>query len=90
MRQASSTITSKGQVTIPKSIRDQLGVGPSDRVTFVVLDSGRVEVRPARYTIESLRGIVPTPPGLHTEDFDELFDQAFQERADQLSGRKPE
>jgi antitoxin PrlF len=90
MIEITSTITSKGQATIPKRVRETLGVGAADKITFVVHDSGRVEVRPVRYTIESLQGIVPTSPGLDTEDFDELFDRAFQERADQLSGRKPE
>lgn len=35
-RELSSTITSKGQVTIPKPIRERMGVGPHDRVVFVV------------------------------------------------------
>jgi len=30
-----STVTSKGQVTIPKPIRDALGISPNDRVTFI-------------------------------------------------------
>jgi antitoxin PrlF len=29
-----STVSSKGQVTVPKSIRERLGVGPGDRVVF--------------------------------------------------------
>ncbi len=32
----STTITSKGQVTIPKEVRDQLGLHPSDRLEFEV------------------------------------------------------
>jgi AbrB family looped-hinge helix DNA binding protein len=30
------TITSKGQITLPKDIREHLNVGPGDRVDFVV------------------------------------------------------
>ncbi len=30
-----STVTTKGQVTIPKPIRDALGIGPNDRVAFI-------------------------------------------------------
>lgn len=77
MREVTCTITSKGQITIPKSVRKQLGVDPTDKVTFVVHDSGRVELRPVRYTIEALKGIVPALPHRTTEDFDDLIAEAF-------------
>jgi AbrB family looped-hinge helix DNA binding protein len=38
-------ITSKGQVTIPKAIREKLGVKPGDEVEFVEVD-GQISVRP--------------------------------------------
>jgi len=44
---ASSTISSKGQITIPMEIRRRLGVKEGDRVEFVVED-GRTIIRPAR------------------------------------------
>lgn len=37
----STTITSKGQVTIPKAVRDQLGLKPGSKVTFVRGSDGR-------------------------------------------------
>ena len=40
------TITVKGQVTIPKAVRDHLGVGPGSEVDFLVVGD-HVEVRPA-------------------------------------------
>ena len=86
MYEVTSTITSKGQVTIPKSIRKQLGVDVSDKVSFVILDSGRVEVRPVRYTLKDLDGIVPAIPGRETEDFEGFIDEAMEERVDQLAG----
>lgn len=90
MSQFASTITSKGQVTIPKRVREELGVGASDRVEFVILDSGRVEVRRVRYTLKDLDGIVPGIPGRDSEDFNDFFDEAMEERIDQLSGLTPE
>ena len=42
-----TTITTKGQVTIPKKVRDALGLKPGDDVDFVVGDSGEVVVRRA-------------------------------------------
>jgi antitoxin PrlF len=38
-------LTSKGQVTIPKHIREKLGVGPGDSVTFAANDRGEVVVQ---------------------------------------------
>lgn len=33
-----SAITSKGRTTLPKAVREALGVGPGDRVRYVILD----------------------------------------------------
>ena len=43
-------MTSKGQVTIPKSIREVLGVKPGDQVEFELLSDQRVIVRPVLAT----------------------------------------
>ena len=34
---AAATLTSKGQTTIPKEIRDSLGMKPGDRMTFTLM-----------------------------------------------------
>ncbi len=52
-----STVTSKGQVTIPKEIRDRLHICSNDKVDFV-LDGDRVLLVPVR-TLLDLRGAVP-------------------------------
>jgi len=41
-----STLTSKGQVTVPKAIRDRLGLVEGDVLEFTVDDGGRIVVRP--------------------------------------------
>jgi antitoxin PrlF len=43
----SSTISSKGQITVPQEIRKRLGLKPGDRVEFVTEDT-RTVLRPAR------------------------------------------
>ena len=43
----SSTISSKGQITVPLEIRERLGLKPGDRVEFVI-DDGRTILRPER------------------------------------------
>lgn len=43
---ASSTLTSKGQITIPKQVRDRLGVREGDRLVFRFDERGQLIVRP--------------------------------------------
>lgn len=40
----STTITSKGQITIPKHIRDSVDMAPGSKVDFLVNKQGRVEL----------------------------------------------
>ena len=53
-----STLTTKGQVTIPKPVRDALGVRAGDRISFVVRDDGIVELRPETVDLKDLFGIL--------------------------------
>lgn len=55
---AAATLTSKGQTTIPKEIRDLLGIGPGDKLDFVVESDGRVILRPATLDVRQLRGLL--------------------------------
>jgi len=57
----STTLTSKGQVTIPKPVRDFLRVKPGDRLDFVISDDGRVFVRPGTARAEDLKGLLYRP-----------------------------
>lgn len=47
MAKPSSTISSKGQVTVPQEVRKRLGLRAGDRVEFVV-EGGRTIIRPAQ------------------------------------------
>lgn len=55
---ANSTLTSKGQTTIPKAIRDHLGVTEGDRLDFVVQPDGRVVIEPAFLGVVRLKGLL--------------------------------
>jgi AbrB family looped-hinge helix DNA binding protein len=70
------TLTSKGQVTLPRKIRQLLGVKPHDRVVFRVSE-GKVELQPATMTLEQTFGAVK--PLKSPEDFKELRDKAIEE-----------
>jgi len=78
-----STITSKGQATIPKAIRGHLHLKPGDRVKFFIHPNGSVVILP-RIPVSQLRGIVKSrrsrPVTL------EEMDQAIAAGA---TGRKP-
>ena len=55
------TVTSRGRVTIPKSVRDRLGIAPGSRVNFELAPDGRIVLvkvgRPRRKSsFETLRG----------------------------------
>jgi AbrB family looped-hinge helix DNA binding protein len=52
-------ITSKGQITIPKQIREQLGIEPGDALDFHFED-GRLDVRAVkRRRLQEFRGLFP-------------------------------
>jgi antitoxin PrlF len=51
---AESTLTSKGQITIPKVVRERLHLEPGDRVYFDIRDDGSVSMVTRKHPIESL------------------------------------
>lgn len=54
-----STITKKGQVTIPQKLREELNLKPGKKVFFVKSEDG-VLIKPVVENIRSLRGILKT------------------------------
>lgn len=59
---ARATITAKGQVTLRRSLLDHVGVRPGDRVEFVPLEGGKLEVRPVSgIDISSIFGTLKRP-----------------------------
>jgi antitoxin PrlF len=57
MTMATSRMTAKGQITIPKELRERLGLRPGDEVEFVQQEGGlRVQKRMAASPFTSYRG----------------------------------
>lgn len=54
---ADATITSKGQVTIPKEIRDRLDLAEGTELEFSVEPDGSLRVRPKQPAMERLRAV---------------------------------
>jgi AbrB family looped-hinge helix DNA binding protein len=81
------TVTSKGRLTLPAAVRRQLGIDAGDRVAIVIEDEEGASLRRVEHDIRSVRGLIATPPGLVSQDFDELIDEAMADHADQKLSR---
>lgn len=53
-----ATVTSKGQVTIPKEVRRVLKVEEGDRIDFIVEETNRVVLRKPSRSLLSLKGLL--------------------------------
>jgi antitoxin PrlF len=53
-----ATLTSKGQTTIPKEIRDGLGMKPGDRMTFTLMPDATVVMRVKTKSVTELAGLL--------------------------------
>jgi antitoxin PrlF len=53
-----ATLTSKGQTTIPKPIRDSLGMKAGDRITFTLMPDGVVVMRVKNKHVADLAGLL--------------------------------
>ena len=58
-------MTSKGQITLPKAIRERLGLRPGDRVRFRETADGTVVVEPETADLMELFGALSPPGGRH-------------------------
>ncbi|MCG6928545.1 MAG: AbrB/MazE/SpoVT family DNA-binding domain-containing protein [Acidobacteria bacterium] len=53
-----ATVTSKGQVTLPRRVREVLRIRPGDRIDFVLDENGEVRVRAGDVDVSELRGLL--------------------------------
>ena len=51
-----TTMTTKGQVTVPREIRDRLGLKSGDKMAFTMLSDGTVVMRPKTRRLAELAG----------------------------------
>ena len=81
-----SAITTKGQATIPKAIRDHLRLKPGDRVKFFVHPDGSVVLLP-KLPAAALRGIVKPRRG-RTVTIDQMSEAAAAGAVAELAPRR--
>ena len=53
-----TTLSSKGQITIPAEIRNKLQLNTGDRIDFVFFDGNRIAMIPKKGSVRALKGIV--------------------------------
>ena len=53
---STATLTSKGQLTLPKEIRAALGLSAGDKVNFVLMEDGNYALLPVTHSIRTLKG----------------------------------
>lgn len=75
-------VTSKGQITVPKTVRERLNVGPGDYLVFREEANGTIVVEAATSDIMSLAGSVSsTVRGVTVEAMQDAVQQAAAARA---------
>ncbi|HVC33030.1 MAG TPA: AbrB/MazE/SpoVT family DNA-binding domain-containing protein [Chloroflexota bacterium] len=81
MRELLSSVTTKGQVTIPVEVRRILGVGPHDKVAFLVEDD-RVRIERTGSVVARTAGAAKTNrPALTAEELRTAAEDAIAEEA---------
>lgn len=66
-------ITSKNQITLPRAVRDRLGVAPGGRVRFEIGEDGAIRVEKDVATFADLRGIVRSDVRLSMDELNALI-----------------
>ena len=56
-----ATLTSKGQITLPRKVREQLKLHTGDTVDFVIGADGTIRVRAGEVDVRELRGMLRKP-----------------------------
>lgn len=77
MKEVLTTLTQRGQVTVPAEVRRLLGVRPRDKIAFRI-EGTEVRLAAAKFSLESAYGSVK--PMHKPEDFEEIARQAKEEK----------
>lgn len=88
-----SKISSKGQLTIPREVREHLGLRVGSKVRFKINEAGEVVLYPVLYTLDDLIGCLGEPPSgksLSPEEIDEAIGEAIVERYLRAGHKRPD
>ena len=76
------TVSSKGQVTIPKKIREFLRVGASDKIVFIPLEDGKVLITTKPVPVSELFGMLSYKKKEKPVSVDDMKDAVRKKRAE--------
>lgn len=77
---STATLTSKGQITLPKEIRDRLQLDAGATLDFELLADNTILARPIKADARRIRGLLrsPHPQALTVEEMDQRVSEAIQ------------
>lgn len=77
---ALATITNKGQITIPKTVRESLGLQTGDKLEFVIAEHGKAYIRPITKKVDDVFGMLYKPgrKAVSVEEMDAKIKQKMQ------------
>ena len=77
-----ATLTSKGQITVPKEIRDRLGLDAGSMLDFQVLPDNTITARTVKPEARRIRGLLKSPHAgpLTVEQMDEGIAKHLREK----------
>lgn len=58
---STTTLTSKGQLTLPKDVRDRLKLHTGDKLEVYPQEDGTILLQPATVDVDELYGLLPKP-----------------------------
>lgn len=85
-------VTSKGQITIPKHVRESLRLRPGDKVRFEIEEDGCARMRAMNRSIDDIVGMLKPyydGPAISVEEMNEAIAGAAVERAERALGPLP-
>lgn len=56
-----ATLTSKGQITVPKEVRQFLSLHAGDKLDFIIDQDGEIRLKPSYLDVVDLKGILKQP-----------------------------
>jgi antitoxin PrlF len=80
---ATTTVSEKGQITLPKALRDRLGIRPGSRLAFRIAADGTLNVQVLAKGSDALFGLLAKPgePARSLKDMDAAITESVRERA---------
>ena len=64
-----TTMTSKGQLTVPKIVRDKLNLRPGDKIDFIFDENDNCKMIPVRSSVKDMKGMLrPSPKNISIDD----------------------